>query len=320
MKVQTQKITRITRSVLVTAFLAALITISPGRGLTEKRAPVGPSIIPKPLRMEAGAGAFRLSQETKIIIDSESLEAREIGEYLALKLRRSIGYPLETSLAAGKIPSGSILLQTASSRLKMGNEGYRLTSSKRGVKIESVAPAGLFYGVQTLLQLLPAEVEGGTQTAESDWSIPFVRIEDEPRFIWRGAHLDVGRHFFPKEFIKRYIDLLAMYKMNMFHWHLTEDQGWRIEIKKYPRLTEIGAWRRETMDDLTPHGGFYTQEDIREVVAYAKTRFITVVPEIELPGNSPVRAVRSRWVQSGALSTMSIAPATNGHSSSSKMS
>jgi len=285
MKFQTGKTTGTPRRVLVSALLAVFIMLVPGRGWTVKRAPAGPTIIPKPLRMEVGSGAFHVGQETKIIIDSESLEAREVGEYLAVILRRSTGYPFETGLATGKIPSGSILLRTAAALAKMGNEGYRLTSSKGGVKVEAVAPAGLFYGVQTLLQLLPEEVEGGTQPADSDWSIPFVRIEDEPRFVWRGAHLDVGRHFFPKEFIKKYIDLLAMYKMNMFHWHLTEDQGWRIEIKKYPRLTEVGAWRRETMDDATPHGGFYTQEDIREVVAYAKTRFISVVPEIELPGH-----------------------------------
>ena len=285
MEVQTGKTTGTPRRRLTSALLATLILLIPGWGVTAKRAPAGPSIIPKPLRMEVGSGVFRLGRETKIIIDSKSLEAREVGEYLAAKLRRSTGHPLDTGTTTGKIPAGSILLRTADALAKMGNEGYRLTSSKGGVKLEAFAPAGLFYGVQTLLQLLPAEVEGGTQPADSDWSIPFVRIEDEPRFVWRGAHLDVGRHFFPKEFIKKYIDLLAMYKLNTFHWHLTEDQGWRIEIKKYPRLTEIGAWRRETMDDATPHGGFYTQEDIREVVAYAKKRFISVIPEIELPGH-----------------------------------
>jgi hexosaminidase len=285
MRSQMGKITVMPRIHLASALFVALMLFIPGHGMAAKRAPVGPSIIPKPVRMEAGNGVFRLGGETRIIVDSKSSEAREVGEYLAEKLRLSTGFPLDTFVTTGKIPGGSILLRTTDSLAKMGNEGYRLTSSKGGVKVEAFAPAGLFYGVQTLLQLLPAEVESGTLSAESDWLIPFVRIEDEPRFVWRGAHLDVGRHFFSKEFIKKYIDLLAMYKMNTFHWHLTEDQGWRIEIKKYPRLTEIGAWRRETMDDATPHGGFYTQEDIREVVAHAKKRFISVVPEIELPGH-----------------------------------
>ncbi len=270
---------------LTTALLAALVLFIPGQGVTAKRSPTGPSIIPKPLRVEVGSGVFRLTAETKIIIDSKFSEAREVGEFLAVKLRLSTGYPFDTGLSTGKVPGGSILLRTTDSPAKMGSEGYRLASSKSGVKVEAFAPAGLFYGVQTLLQLLPAEVEGGPPPAAADWPIPSVRIEDAPRFVWRGGHLDVGRHFFPKEFIKRYIDLLAMYKLNTLHWHLTEDQGWRIEIKKYPRLTEIGAWRRETMDDATPHGGFYTQEDIREVVAYAKKRFISVIPEIELPGH-----------------------------------
>jgi hexosaminidase len=285
MEVQTEKTAARLRRWLTTALLAVFISAVPGQGETAKRAPARPSIIPKPLHMDVGSGIFHLTLETKIVIDSKSSEAREVGEFLAEKLRRSTGYPLDIGPKAGKVKDGSILLRTADSPAKMGNEGYRLSSSKSGVKIEAFTAAGLFYGVQTLLQLLPAEVEGQMQPADADWSIPFVRIEDAPRFVWRGAHLDVGRHFFPKEFIKKYIDLLAMYKINTFHWHLTEDQGWRIEIKKYPRLTDIGAWRRETMDDGTPHGGFYTQDDIREVVAHAKKRFVSVIPEIELPGH-----------------------------------
>jgi hexosaminidase len=267
------------------ALIVALTLSIPGHAVPQKRVSVGPSIIPNPVRIDVGTGTFHLSEKTRIFIDSESTEAREVGEYLAGRLRRPTGYPLDTLIVNGKIPSGSILLKTTDSLSKLGHEGYRLTVSKGGVKVEACAPAGLFYGVQTLLQLLPAEVESETPPSSSDWPIPFLRIEDQPRFVWRGAHLDVGRHFYSKEFVKEYIDLLARYKINTFHWHLTEDQGWRIEIKKYPRLTEIGAWRRETMDDGTPHGGFYTQEDIREVVAHAKKRFITVVPEIELPGH-----------------------------------
>ena len=255
------------------------------RGGAEKRLPAGPSIIPKPAKMDVGSGSFALGSKTVIALDSPSAEVREVGEYLASRLRAATGYPLPVSAASGKAPAGAILLRTADGLAALGNEGYRLSSSSERVKIEAGAPAGVFYGVQTLLQLLPPDIESPGAAEGIVWSLPSVKIEDKPRFVWRGMHLDVGRHFFSKETVKRYIDILAAYKMNMFHWHLTEDQGWRIEIKKYPLLTEVGAWRRESMDDGLPHGGFYTQEDIREVVAYARKKFITVVPEIEMPGH-----------------------------------
>ena len=267
---------------VISVFLSCLI---PAQGDAKKAVLAGPSIIPRPVKMEIGTGSFELSPKTRILLDSQSAEAQVVGEFLAAKLRRSTGYPLDISSSAGQTPGDAILLRTSNRLSNLGNEGYQLSSSKKGVKVEAPAPAGLFYGVQTLLQLLPAGVEGGDEVEGVTWTIPHVKIEDRPRFVWRGVHLDVARHFFPKEFIKKYIDYLAMYKLNTFHWHLTEDQGWRIEIKKYPRLTEVGAWRRESMDDGIPHGGFYTQDDIREVVAYAKSRFITVVPEIEMPGH-----------------------------------
>jgi hexosaminidase len=174
-----------------------------------------------------------------------------------------------------------------------GPEGYQLVVDKDGVQITARSGAGLFYGAQTLLQLLPAR-----PTAVA--SLPYVRINDEPAFAWRGLHLDVSRHFFSVAFVKKYIDFLASYKLNTFHWHLTDDQGWRIEIKKYPKLTQVSAFRAETLIgaqqtfknpadfkyDGQPYGGFYTQEQIREVVAYAQRRYITVVPEIEMPGHS----------------------------------
>jgi hexosaminidase len=151
--------------------------------------------------------------------------------------------------------------------------------------------------VQTLRQLLPPQIFRDAPAGQTAWTIPAVSIEDQPRFGWRGAHLDTGRHFMPKEFVKKYIDLIALHKLNTFHWHLTEDQGWRLEIKQYPKLTDVGAWRKETIVgrnrrdaqaqyDGKRHGGFYTQEDAREIVAYAKARFVTVVPEIEMPGHA----------------------------------
>ncbi|HOZ07093.1 MAG TPA: beta-N-acetylhexosaminidase, partial [candidate division Zixibacteria bacterium] len=158
-------------------------------------------------------------------------------------------------------------------------ESYRLLVGERGVRVTAASPSGLFYGLQTLRQLLwPAE------TGEREIVLPGMEIRDAPRFGWRGMHLDVSRHFFPPAFIKRYIDLLAFHKLNIFHWHLTDDQGWRIEIGRYPRLTEIGAWRTEP--DGRRYGGFYTQAEIREIVRYAAARQVTVVPEIELPGHA----------------------------------
>jgi hexosaminidase len=265
--------------------LAIALLFLAGQVPAQKPSPEALSIMPRPANMEIGKGSFLVVPKTIIVLDSQLGEAPQVGEFLAAKLRRATGFALEIHPAAGPIPADAILLRTGDHLSGLGSEGYQLSVSKNGVKIEAAAPAGLFYGVQTLLQLLPAEIERAAAAQGITWSIPVVRIEDRPRFVWRGAHLDVGRHFFPKEFVKKYIDLLAMYKLNTFHWHLTEDQGWRIEIKKYPKLTEIGAWRRESMDDGIPHGGFYTQDDIREVVAYAQKRFITVVPEIEMPGH-----------------------------------
>jgi hexosaminidase len=166
------------------------------------------------------------------------------------------------------------------------------------VEIRSAGEAGLFYGVQSLLQLLPPAIFRAAPIGKDEWVIPAVEIEDRPRFGWRGAHLDVARHFMPKSFVLKFIDLLALHKLNTFHWHLTDDQGWRIEIERYPRLAEVGAWRKETLVghwrttrqnpqyDGVRHGGYYSQDDVREVVAYAAARHVNVVPEIEMPGHA----------------------------------
>jgi hexosaminidase len=176
-------------------------------------------------------------------------------------------------------------------------EAYGLTVNRSTVEIDAGTSVGLFYGAQTLLQLLPPEIFATNLVHQVAWSVPAVRIEDEPRFPWRGWMLDVSRHFFDKAEIKRTLDLMAMHKLNVFHWHLVDDQGWRIEIKKYPKLTEVGAWRKSIGFDLDPaestaygsdgrYGGFYTQADVREIVAYAQNLHITIVPEIEMPGHS----------------------------------
>jgi len=222
---------------------------------------------------------------------------RELGGTLADYLFPATGYRLAVRASA---PAGtrviSLGLDTTLKALR--DEGYRLEVTPARVTIRALRPAGAFYAIQTLRQLLPPAILREAKVTGTAWRMPAVSIEDYPRFTWRGMHLDVGRHFMPKEFVKKYIDLLALHKMNRFHWHLTEDQGWRIEIKQYPRLAEVGAWRGQTIigrpdDDSTkwrfdgqPHGGYYTQDDIREVVAYAQARFVTIVPEIEMPGHS----------------------------------
>ncbi|MEU9703846.1 beta-N-acetylhexosaminidase [Streptomyces sp. NPDC047981] len=176
----------------------------------------------------------------------------------------------------------------------LGPESYRLKVRTDSVLIEGGDPAGVFYGAQTLRQLLPTEAFRAAAVRQEPWLVPAVEVEDSPRFAWRGCMLDVARHFLPKADVLRFIELLALHKINVLHLHLTDDQGWRPQIRRYPRLTEIGAWRRETavgvgpsdVFDGRPHGGFYTQNDLREIVAHAAARHITVVPEIDVPGHS----------------------------------
>jgi hexosaminidase len=255
-----------------------------------------PSIIPRPAVMTVGAGKFTLTSRTVIAADrADSLAARR----LARDLAPATGFDLVVRFAT--VTSGNrIVFQRAPARdTTLGAEGYRLVVKPGVVTITSSAPAGAFYAVESVRQLLPPAIFRDAPVRGVPWTIPAVSVADKPRFSWRGMHLDVSRHFMPKEFVKKYIDLLALHKMNTLHWHLTDDQGWRIEIKKYPRLTEVGAWRSQTLVghspgrdtthnvyDKKPHGGFYTQDDVREIVAYARERFVRVVPEIEMPGHS----------------------------------
>jgi hexosaminidase len=254
------------------------------------------SVIPRPVTLTRTAVSFELTPGTAIVTDRSTYD---IGIQLADWLQPATGYRLAVVGAAGT--GGQVVsIRLDPTLTRLGEEGYRLTVTRSRINIRAFRPAGAFYGVQTLRQLLPPDVFRAAPVTGVAWTVPGVEIEDAPRFPWRGAHLDVSRSFMPKEFVKKYIDLLAIHKLNRFHWHLTDDQGWRIEIKKYPRLTSVGGWRRQTLVgiqrsyadttqwvfDGRPHGGFYTQDDIREVVAYAKARFITVVPEIEMPGHA----------------------------------
>jgi hexosaminidase len=260
-------------------------------------------LIPRPQRLETRPGVFTLDSGTIIWTDlASAMTGRQLARYLepatgfALSVR-SAGVPprdVGSRRGAGVIE----LRRDGSLAATLGTEGYRLTVRPGRIVARAAGDAGLFYAVQTMRQLLPPAVFREAPLPNVSWTMPAVDIEDAPRFPWRGAHLDVARHFMPKEFIEKYIDLLALHKLNVFHWHLTDDQGWRLEIRKYPRLTDVGAWRTESVvglqnrdstknvHDKTPHGGFYTQDDAREVVAYAAARHVTVVPEIEMPGHA----------------------------------
>lgn len=242
-------------------------------------------IIPAPVSLKKTNGEFILSRETKFLADSPGNKAvLFLADYLRGKKMLNIQPALNTTTG---VPNSLVLTSAGTDSLPP--EGYRLTVTPQKITIAGKG-AGLFYGIQTLIQLMPSDDAATIK-------LPCVQIEDYPRFAYRGMMLDVCRHFFSVEFVKKYIDLMAAYKLNNFHWHLTDDQGWRIEIKKYPRLTEIGSQRAQTVIgnyhdrtpqqfDNTPYGGFYTQDQIRDVVKYAADRYINVVPEIEMPGHS----------------------------------
>lgn len=240
------------------------------------------SILPYPASVEFREGSFTIDENTIVLVENTP-DARFIADELVAMFKQAAGLsiPIDSSSDLGK---NAIWLKLNSESGDFGMEGYQLEVSSEVIRLSAATAHGLFYGLQTIRQLLPAEIERSEPASDVVWTVPAVRIVDKPRFSWRGMLLDCGRHFMDKEFVKRYIDLLAYHKMNVLHWHLTEDQGWRIQIRKYPKLTEVGA--RRTEEDGTVYGGFYSQEDIREVVAYAARKFVTVVPEIELPGHS----------------------------------
>ncbi|TAH20409.1 MAG: beta-N-acetylhexosaminidase [Cytophagales bacterium] len=249
------------------------------------------NLIPIPVEVVKQSGSFLLKNGQNISFNKA--EARTVAEMLAQKLSTPTGFLIKAQ--EGK--SGAIQLNLSEvANEKLGKEGYTFSSTSSGVVITANQPAGLFYGMQTLLQLLPKEIESKAVT-KANWSIVAAKITDYPRFGWRGVMLDVSRHFFTKEEVKKYIDQIARLKYNTFHWHLTDDNGWRIEIKSLPKLTQVGAWRVERAghfgeraepkpNESTPYGGFYTHEDIKEIVKFAQDRNVTIVPEIDVPGHS----------------------------------
>ncbi|WP_084958455.1 beta-N-acetylhexosaminidase [Thermoactinospora rubra] len=251
-------------------------------------------IIPKPVRLDRRPGRFVLDDRTALTADPALSQ-------VAMWLRGELGPAVGGELLPREPASGTIRLRLAD----LPAEAYRLTAGPGEVLVEAGGPVGAFYGAQTLRQLLPAHAyrRAGARPME----LPAVLVEDRPRFAWRGCLLDVARHFMTKHHLLRFIDLMAMHKLNVLHLHLTDDQGWRVEIRRYPRLTQVGGWRRESQTgwngamDGQPHGGYYTQDDIREIVAYAAARQITVVPEIDLPGHT--QAAIAAYPELGNLDT-----------------
>ncbi|MHC2992321.1 beta-N-acetylhexosaminidase [Pontibacter sp. HJ8] len=269
--------------------MAAPMAVAQGQQKTAQQQTI--SIIPQPVKLVQQSGSFAIGKETRIFVDPKNVELRNIGEYLAKHIQKMTGVqPAVIQKAPDKNSSQHIYLTLSTPVDTLGAEGYTLNVQPTQVVLAAKEPHGIFLGTQTIRQLLPP------QPTTAPVSIPALEVVDKPRYQWRGMHLDAGRHFQPVEFVKEYIDYLAMHKMNTFHWHLTEDQGWRIEIKKYPKLTEVGAWRDGTLIghySNQPHqftneryGGFYTQEQIKDVVKYAQERYINVVPEIEMPGHA----------------------------------
>lgn len=240
-------------------------------------------MIPLPQSLQMLDGRFGINENTQVYGDEQLVQE---GTYLASLLSNTSGENIIFS------PNGKGNIHLILDPSLSSDEAYTLSVRYDSVIVTGKTPKGIFYGIQTLRQLLPPAIEQKKEI--KGLTIPATMIKDAPRYGYRGMHLDVSRHFFSVDFVKRYIDLLAMHKMNTFHWHLTEDQGWRIEIKQYPKLTETGAWRNGTIvghypgeeNDNKKYGGFYTQEEVKEVVAYAGSKHITVIPEIELPGHS----------------------------------
>ena len=237
----------------------------------------GINVIPVPVSLTQNEGVFKVGKN--MAFQASTPEAKTVAEFFASKLNLATGY--QVTVGDKEVSNGISLIIDES--LDVNNEGYTLDVTANGATVKAKTPQGLFYGMQTFMQLLPAEVESPVVVSGIAWTAPCVSVKDEPRFGYRGFMLDPCRHFIPVENVKKQIDVLSLFKINRMHWHLTDDQGWRIEIKKYPKLTEVGAKRIE--GEGTEYGGFYTQEEIKEVVKYAADRCVTVIPELELPGH-----------------------------------
>ena len=247
-------------------------------------------IIPLPSTYEVKPGTFYITGQSSIGIDNSDPEMTALANYFNEEISDATGFSLPVN------NSGTIIFQLGEHK-ELGEEGYQLSISSDQLILSAYKHHGIFNGIQSVLQLLPPEIKSKTVQADATWSINCIEVTDKPQFAWRGLMLDVSRHFFTKQEVKKFIDQMAEYKYNVFHWHLTDDQGWRLEVKSLPRLTAIGAWRAPRVGnwwerepqlptDSLSYGGYYTTEDIREIVEYAQQRYVTIVPEIDIPGHS----------------------------------
>ncbi|MDP3642641.1 MAG: family 20 glycosylhydrolase [Bacteroidota bacterium] len=278
---------QIIRRTMIVLCIYSIWSCKPNKTFTESEI----SLIPQVKQMSMGKSSFRFNESTRFVV--ENVDQKVIAVQFAELMNKTTGW--KSQVLIGGIEGGNQV--NFKTELLMGPEAYLLEVKKNRIEVKAAKPAGFFYAMQTLRQLLPIEIERDRKQEQIEWLIPVISITDSPAFKWRGFMLDVSRHFFPKEDILRMIDHLALHKINTLHLHLVDDQGWRIEIKKYPKLTDVGAWRvdREHMHwnsrpkqepgEKATYGGFYTQEDIKEMVAYAQKRFITIVPEIEMPAH-----------------------------------
>ncbi|MDB5012056.1 MAG: beta-N-acetylhexosaminidase, partial [Daejeonella sp.] len=253
------------------------------------------AIIPEPVYIEETNSTFILPK--KVLIETTDVQdTKSTVEFLKDRIGHATGSSVTTTSITSATASIKLIINNTPN-MSLGNEGYTLSVTPKGITIKANQPAGLFYGAQTLIQLFPKEIESHSVISNVKWAVPTVKITDYPRFVWRGLMFDVSRHFFTKDEVKQYIDAMVRYKYNLLHLHLTDDEGWRIEIKSYPKLTEKGAWNVKkigefgnftppTADEARNYGGFYTQEDIKELVQYAKTKFVNILPEIDVPGHS----------------------------------
>jgi hexosaminidase len=258
---------------------------------------VADMLIPTPVSVVSGTGNFVINSKTAIHVSSPDSSVRRVARFLSNKIATASGVTLPVTAASKMIKStGSINLDLVNDK-SLGDEGYKLNVTSTSVSISANKPAGLFYGMQTLFQLMPKEIESNSVVKNVNWNIPVCNVSDNPRFGWRGLMFDVSRHFFTKDEVKDFIDDMVKYKYNLLHLHLTDDEGWRIEIKGLPKLTQVGAWNVKkvgyfgtfsppTPDEPRDYGGFFTQDDIREIVKYAQERFVNILPEIDVPGHS----------------------------------
>ncbi|MEP6467843.1 MAG: beta-N-acetylhexosaminidase, partial [Parafilimonas sp.] len=274
---------------LLTIFFIALLSLT----ALQSKAGDSIAIIPKPLAMQVHDGHFALTNSTSVTTSSSDADVKQSVQWFIDKVATSTGYHLSTKKSKNAIE----LILNKKADTSLHDEGYTLKVTPSAVTVTANKPAGLFYGLQTVLQLLPPSIASVTTVQNVQWAIPCVDIKDAPRFGWRGLMLDVSRHFFTKQEVEEYIDQMARYKYNTLHLHLADDQGWRIEIKSLPELTKVGAWRvprtgrwgtfmATFAGEPATDGGFYTQDDMKEIIKYAQRRFITILPEIDVPAHS----------------------------------